>query len=160
MWETKGPFLVSTEILVFLSIFKKCQALSAFEALNSTSLWRCQGMWGPLSRWPGELGFPLGSPHRIQTSLHLVRWKTSLHSSHFREIRPYFYSGNLGIYSNWGRKLSVPLTYVLVREGSSSGACLKLALLFNRILGISSLLETILGAWSFPRVPVLKLVFL
>ena len=58
------------------------------------------------------------------------------------------------------QKLRVPLTYLFVREGSSSGACLKLALLFNRILGISSLLETICGAWSFPRVPVLKLVFL
>ena len=49
-WETKGPFLVSTEILGFLSIFKKGQASSAFEALNSTSLWRCQVMGGPLSR--------------------------------------------------------------------------------------------------------------
>ena len=35
-----------------------------------------------------------------------------------------------------------------------------MAYLFNRILGISSLLEMIWGAWSFPRVPVLKLVFL
>ena len=43
-WETKGPFLVSTEILGFLSSFKKSQASSAFEALNSTSLSRCQGM--------------------------------------------------------------------------------------------------------------------
>ena len=43
-WDTKGPFLVSTEILAFLSIFKKSQALSAFEALNSTSLWKFQGM--------------------------------------------------------------------------------------------------------------------
>ena len=33
----------------------------------------------------------------------------------------------------------------------------KVAYLFSRILGISSLLETIWGAWSFPRVPVLKL---
>ena len=40
------------------------------------------------------------------------------------------------------------------------GACLKLAYLCNRILGISSLLETIWGARSFPRFPVLKLVFL
>ena len=31
-----------------------------------------------------------------------------------------------------------------------------LACLFNRILGIISLLETIWGAWSFLRVPVLK----
>ena len=43
-WETKCPFLVSTEILGFLSNFKNSQASSAFEALNSTSLWRCQGM--------------------------------------------------------------------------------------------------------------------
>ena len=43
-WETKGPFLVSTEILGFLSIFKKSQASSALEALNSASLSRCQGM--------------------------------------------------------------------------------------------------------------------
>ena len=35
-----------------------------------------------------------------------------------------------------------------------------LAYLFNRILGISSLLEMIWGAWGFPRVAVLKLVFL
>ena len=42
-WETKRPFLGSTEILGFLSIFKKTQASSPFEALNSTSLLRCQG---------------------------------------------------------------------------------------------------------------------
>ena len=34
-----------------------------------------------------------------------------------------------------------------------------MAYLFDRILGIRSLLETIWGAWSFPRIPVLKLVF-
>ena len=32
-----------------------------------------------------------------------------------------------------------------------------MAYLFDRILGIRSLLETIWGAWSFPRIPVLKL---
>ena len=40
------------------------------------------------------------------------------------------------------------------------GACGKVAYLFNRILGINSLLETIWGAWSFPRAPVLKLLLL
>ena len=39
-------------------------------------------------------------------------------------------------------------------------ACGKVAYLFSRILQISSLLETIWGAWSFPCVPVLKFVFL
>ena len=33
--ETEGPFLVATVILGFLSIFKKSQASSPFEALNS-----------------------------------------------------------------------------------------------------------------------------
>ena len=43
-WETKSPFLVSTEIVGFLSIFKESQASSAFETLNSTDLSRCQEM--------------------------------------------------------------------------------------------------------------------
>ena len=40
--ETKRPFLVSRKILGFLSIFKKSQASSPFEALNSVCLSRCQ----------------------------------------------------------------------------------------------------------------------
>ena len=92
--------------------------------------------------------FPTG----FQTSLHLLRWKTSLHSSHCREIRPSFESGHLSIHSTWGSKLRVPVNYILLREGSSCGSCGKLAYFFNRILGISSLLETIWGAPNFPRV--------
>ena len=37
-WEAKRPLLVGTVILVFLSIFMKCQASSPFEALNSAHL--------------------------------------------------------------------------------------------------------------------------
>ena len=40
--ETHGPFLIAIVILGFLSIFKKSQASSPFEALNSTCLLRCQ----------------------------------------------------------------------------------------------------------------------
>ena len=40
--ETKAHFLVGTVILGFLSIFKKSQASSRFEALNSPCLSRCQ----------------------------------------------------------------------------------------------------------------------
>ena len=47
-----------------------------------------------------------------------------------------------------------------MRECSSSGPCLKLALLFNRILGISSHVGMIWGAWNFPRVAVLLLIFI
>ena len=37
-WETQCPFPFATGILVFLSIFKRSQASSPFEALNSTCL--------------------------------------------------------------------------------------------------------------------------
>ena len=40
--ESQGTILIATMILGFLSIFKKSQASSPFEALNSTSLSRCQ----------------------------------------------------------------------------------------------------------------------
>ena len=43
-WEIKRPFLVSTELLGFLSVFKKSQVSAPFEALNSVGLSRCQGM--------------------------------------------------------------------------------------------------------------------
>ena len=53
--ETMSPFLVGTVILGFLSIFKKSQASSPFEALKSARLSRCQWdvrppvqtRWGP-----------------------------------------------------------------------------------------------------------------
>ena len=40
--ETEVHFLVATVIFGFLSIFKKSQALSPFEALHSVCLSRCQ----------------------------------------------------------------------------------------------------------------------
>ena len=40
--EIQGPFPVSTGILGFLSIFKRSQASSPFEALNSACVSRCQ----------------------------------------------------------------------------------------------------------------------
>ena len=43
-WETKCPFLVSTEILGYLSIFNKSQTLALFETLKSMGLSRCQWM--------------------------------------------------------------------------------------------------------------------
>ena len=40
--EVRPPFLIGTVILGFLSIFKKSQASSPFEALNSVHLSKCQ----------------------------------------------------------------------------------------------------------------------
>ena len=66
--ETQCPFIVATVILGFLSIFKKIQASSPFEALNSKCLWRCQRdvrppvqmRWGPMafsrvSTWDSDI---------------------------------------------------------------------------------------------------------
>ena len=113
-----------------------------------------------LSNWGRHLGRSLDSPQEIHTLLYLVCWKTSLHSSHCIEIRPSLESGHFSIHSTWGSKLRDPLTYLLLREGYSWGACWKLTYFFNRILGICSLLEIIWHPWSFPRVPVQKLVLL
>ena len=41
-WEFRSLFLFDTVILGFLTILKKCQASSKFEAVNSTWLSSCQ----------------------------------------------------------------------------------------------------------------------
>ena len=52
-WETKGHFIVGTVIVGFLSIFRKSQASSPFETLNSACLSRCQRHVSPAvhRRW-------------------------------------------------------------------------------------------------------------
>ena len=47
-------------------------------------------------RW--DIGFSLGTTQNIQTSLYIVGRKTSLHSSHCKETRLSYDSGNLGIH--------------------------------------------------------------
>ena len=113
-----------------------------------------------VSRWGGQLGLSLGSARGIHTSLHLLQWKTRLHSSHCREIWPSFESRHHRIHSTWGSKLRFLLTLLLLREEFSWCSCGKVTYHFNRIMGIPCLLEMIWRPWSFPRVPVMKLVFL
>ena len=112
-----------------------------------------------LSRWGGHLSLSPESSQGNHSLLYLVRWKTSLHSSHCSEIRHSLESGHLSIHSTWGSKLRDPLTYLLLREGYSWGTCGKLAYVFSRILGVRSLLEMMWHPWIFTRVPVLKLLF-
>ena len=88
-------------------------------------------MWVPLCRGGGEVWVSLESPQGIRSSLHLVSWKMILHINQCRESRPSFESSPLGVHSTWGRKLRVALTYLFLREGSSWGACGKLAYLFS-----------------------------
>ena len=47
-WETQGPFSVATGILGFLSIFKRSQVSSHFEALNSLYFLNCERDVRPL----------------------------------------------------------------------------------------------------------------
>ena len=71
--ETEFHFLDGTVILGFLSIFKKFQASSPYEALNSMCLSRGQSDVRPLVQMRQNLRLSLGSPQGIQTCLHLVR---------------------------------------------------------------------------------------
>ena len=158
--ETEVHFAVGTVILWFLPNFKRSQASSPFEALNSVCLSSRQSDVRPLSRWDGDLQLSLGSPQGIQICLNLLRWKTSLNLIPCRDIRTSFQSGPLRVHSNLDRKNSVPLTYLLLRENSSWGTSGKVAHCFSQRQGISSHLETIWGAWIFPWVAVLKLIFI
>ena len=88
--ETQVVFLDATVILGFLSIFHKSQASSSFEALNSACLSRCQRDVMHFVQMRQGLRAFSRSPRRIQISLHLVRRKMTLHSSHCREILPSF----------------------------------------------------------------------
>ena len=106
-------------------------------------------MWGPLSIRDGELWLSLESPHGFRPSLHHVWWLMNLHLSHCRETRPSFESGHLGVHSTWGRKHRVPLTYLFLREGSSWGACGKLAYLFSRRQGIILIQRWYGEHWTF-----------
>ena len=96
--EAKRPLLVCNSYTSVPINFTKSQASSPFEALNSAHLSKSQKMWGSLSRRSWELWLSLGSPQGIPTSLHLVRWKMSLHLRHCRESRPSLESGHQGVH--------------------------------------------------------------
>ena len=70
--ETQGHFLVGKVILGFLSIFKKSQALSPFEALNSACLLRFQRDVRPLVQMRQRPRAFSRVSTGVQTSLHLV----------------------------------------------------------------------------------------
>ena len=67
--ETQVHFLLATVISVFLSIFKKSQASSLFEALNCVCLSRCQrDMRPPVQKRRGPRAFSRISFSRIPSS--------------------------------------------------------------------------------------------
>ena len=158
--ETEFHFLVGTVILGFLSIFKKSNSSPPFEALNSVCLSRCQSDMTP----PAQMRQKLTAFSRVSTGdsdnpsscdmKHEPKFKPMQGNPAFIWVRP------LTVHSTWDRKISVPLTYLLLRENSTWGACGKLAHLFGQRQGISSHLEMICGAWNFLHAAVLKWIFI
>ena len=97
--DTECSFPVDTGILGFLLIFKKSQATSPFEALNSICLSRCQREVRP----PVQMRRGTRAFSRVSTGDSDIpsSWemKDSLHSSNCRDIRPSFESRHLGVHS-------------------------------------------------------------
>ena len=74
--EAKRPLLVGTVILVFLSIFTKCQASSPFEAMNSAHLSMCQKDVRPsVQKWWRTMSFSRDS---TVTSLNKPEFQMSI----------------------------------------------------------------------------------
>ena len=154
--ETAVHFLFGTVILGLLSIFKKSQASSPYEALNSLCLSRGQRDVRPpvqIRRTPtaskGDSDMPSSCEMKDEPEFNPLQGN-----------RAFFESGHLGVHSTSDRKQRVPLTSLLLKENSSCVPCGMLADHFSQRHGISSHLRTIRCAWSFPRVAVLKLIFI
>ena len=150
---------VSTEILGFLSIFKKSQASAPFEALKSVGLLTCQGVRLPVQMRLGPRAFsrdcreisdiPLSCDMKDEPAFMTLQGNPTLFL--VRESR----------YPLKVRQQIQGSSHIQIAEGRLLLRCLwEGGLPLNRILGINSLLEMIWDAWSFLRVPVLKLVFL
>ena len=97
--ETKAHFLVGTVILGFLSIFKKSQASSPFEALNSVCLSRYQSdVIPPIQMRRSTIAFS-----RVSTGDSDIPSSFEMkHEPELRpcmEIRPSFDSGSLVVHS-------------------------------------------------------------
>ena len=114
--ETEVHFLFGTVILGLLSIFKKSQASSHYEALNSVCLWRSpRDVRSPVQmrRKPMTFSRVSTGDSDMPSSCEM---KDDLNISHCIEIGPSFESGPFGANSTRDRKDRVPLTSLLLRE--------------------------------------------
>ena len=96
--EAKRPLLVGTVILAFLSIFKKGQASSPFEALNSAHLSKSQMDVRPsVEKRLRTMAFS-----RLTTGDSDIRSSCEMKDEpafmHCRESRPSLESGHLGVH--------------------------------------------------------------
>ena len=157
--EAKHPLLIGRIILVFISIFMKSQASSPYQALNLACLLGCQmDVKRPVQKSQRSRAFSCVSTgdSDIPSSCEMKDEAT------FKPLQ-----GNPAFF--WVRasrgpfclrqKTQSPSHICIPEENSSWVACGKLPYLFSRRQEISSHFQTIWGAWSFPPVALLKLMF-
>ena len=97
--EEKCPSLVGTDILVFVSIFKKSQASSPFEALNSAQLSMSQmDVRTSVQKRLRTIAFSRFSTGYSDIAS-ACEMKDGLHLRHCMESQPSFESGHLGVQS-------------------------------------------------------------
>ena len=158
--ETKFHFLVGTVILGFLFIFTKSQASSLYEALNSVCLSRGQmDVRPPVQMRQTPMAFS-----RVSTG------DSDMPSFCEMKDEPEFkpLQGNRAFFSV--RPSQGPFHLRQKTQGPSHIPTAEGKLLLRCLLKVGSPLQTKrgnqfsswdnMGAWSFPRVAVLKLIFI
>ena len=117
--ETHGTLPVTTGILGFLSIFKRSQASSHFEALKSACLSRCQkDMRPPVNMRRGTRSFSMASTgDSVIPSSCDMEDKPAFKS--LQQNPPSFETGHVDAHYTLGHKHMAPFTYLYLREFSS-----------------------------------------
>ena len=154
--ETDGPFLVATVILGFLSIFKKSQASSPFEALNSACLLRCQRDVRP----PVQVGRGPRAFSRVSTEDSHFSSSTEMKDEpEFKPLQgnPAFFQVRISRCPFHLRQQTQGPSHIPIADGNLLLSCFwKVGLPLQSSQGISSHLETVCGAWKFLHAAVLK----
>ena len=158
MREAKPLLLVGTFILVFLSIFTKCQASSAFEAMNSVQLSMCQKDVRPSA----QKRFRTMAFSRVSTGDWVI--PSSCEMKYEPAFKPL--QGNPAFF--WVRASRGPLhlrqktqspSHIPISEGRLLLRCLwKVGLPLQSKTGNHSHPEMIWGARNIPQAALLKLM--
>ena len=143
-------------ILGFLSIFKKSQASSPFEALNSVCLSRYESdVIPPVQMWWRTMAFS-----RVSTGDSDITSSCEMkHEPEFKPLQgnPAFFCVRVSRGPFHLRQETQGPSHIPIAEGKlHSGVGGNLANLFSQRQGISSHLETICCAWNFLHAAVLK----
>ena len=154
----RPPFLVGTGILGFLSILKS-QASSPFEALNSSFLSKCEGMWGPCP----DVAVPMAFSTISTGDSYITSSCAMKDEPAFKALQ-----GNTTFF--WVRASRFPLylwhqtqgpIHLPIAEGRVLLRCLwKVGLPLQQNPGNPLNSQDDMAPRSLPQIPVLKLVFL